>query len=578
MQKTKYTDLYLDNFPTGNYRLVWYNNIHHFKNSTQDYHITLVFKNLDTDEIKIIYKNIKEVPALSLGAIIRDQKLTKETTGDQYQLLFDFPKHSQTTKTRFELSSFYANEPYFSFDNNDVASANGNKYNLSFHSSSQRFFEYKDIYGQIVLFPTYVIAQYFYFRSASMIAQVMAHTLQDNNHIKGLYKRCTCDSDGNATIVLNPGAANNDGPEIYRFATDDYAFMMFNRIYLDLTNSNKAIQNRLQEKGIESQHNTGVLNAFLPFYGTAMMTIRAEKLSDNRLLVLEILEEESNYPFKTLSILREHKQFNSRLIQMGKIQNRLKAKVTEHLNNKRPDQKFDDVTVHAVKKKDGRIDLSDKEIIYGTLESDEEAESYKVIELTNEKVDLASEQATYNGDTNTAQGNTKISTEDFSTNKEPPPLLDDFLYMLQLASKQNPTFSYITSEYTNLPQKPENDKSKKKWLRAFLADNATSRQYIVATVEYLSLDVCVIDIARDSRMEGLSVLIFRMKDRSIISENTIKTILTDIVKENGSWFSKIAKESYVFSTMKHPSSNSDKELKDWSDLLIKKIEGLISND
>lgn len=583
MATTNYSALHLDNFPAGKHAVLWFNHVSHFRKTSQDYHIALVLKNLATGELQINYRNLKEIPALSLGAIIDNQQLSHETIGKHYSILLSIPKHTASTKMRQQKQEFFLQQPYFSFEGNETIMTEEKTYKLLDRSKEQGFLEYQDENGRNIFFPAYVVAQYYYFRSASMIAQVMAYTLKDNNRIKGLYKNCSCDDVGNASIILHPGAANKDAPEIFRFAMSDYASMMFHRIYSDLAKSSQLIKERLEKYNISSTHNTGVLSAFFPFHGLSVMRIRGEELADGSILALEILEENSPYPFENLTVFREHKKYNERLLQMGKIQKKLSAKITEHLNSKRPDQHFDDVTVMATKKQDGRLDLANKDIEYQIIKLNEEAESFKTVEKTRDKTDLASDMASYNGDQHTAQANvqSKIdpsTPEPNDDNKDDDdehkdrPGLDDFFYMLQITTDSKPSFSYIVERYEDLPKKPVGARSKKKWLRAYLANNTTSRRYAAVRVEYNGRNVLVIDVERDSRVEGLSVIIIAMTDNSPIQEKIVHDILVDLVKENSSWLHNLTIPGLINKTIKHPTTISENLLKKWSKRLLKTIE------
>lgn len=588
MTTTNYSALHLDNFPAGKHTILWYNHINHFRKTSQDYHIALVLKNLETGELQINYRNLKEIPALSLGAIVENQRLSHETIGKHYSLLLSIPQHSASTKMRQQKQEFFLQQPYFSFEGNETIMTDERTYKLLDRSKEQGFLEYQDESGRNILFPAYVVAQYYYYRSASMIAQVMAYTLKDNNRVKGLYKNCSCDDAGNASIILHPGAANKDAPEIFRFAISDYASMMFHRIYSDLAKSSQMIKERLEKHHISSTHNTGVLSAFFPFHGLSVMRIRGEELADGSILALEIIEENSPYPFENLTVFREHKKYNERLLQMGKIQKKLSAKITEHLNSKRPDQQFDDVTVMATKKQDGRLDLANKDIEYQIIKLNEEAESFKTVDKTSDEADLASDMASYNGDQNTAQANVQIkidpskpeSDEENEEDEEQKdrPGLDDFFYMLQITTDSTPSFSYIVEQYENLPKKPKGDRSKKKWLSAYLADNTTSRRYAAAQIQYNGRNVFVIDVERDSRVEGLSVIIIAMSDNSPIQEKTIYDIMVDLVKENSSWLHNITIPGLIHKTIIHPSNNAEDSIKNWSNRLLNAIKTIDNHD
>ena len=71
-----YSELKIDTLPTGEYSVVWYNNINQYPSKQRDYYVKLILQNLSTQELKIIDRNIKEIPALALGSIFRDKQLS----------------------------------------------------------------------------------------------------------------------------------------------------------------------------------------------------------------------------------------------------------------------------------------------------------------------------------------------------------------------------------------------------------------------------------------------------------------------------------------------------------------------
>jgi len=565
-----YSNLTLDGIPNGNYELIWYNNINRYKNQSQDYFISFVIRNLDTKNLEIIYRNIKEIPAIPLGSIIENKRFTGKVIGEEYTRVINIPEHNEYTRIKQQGISVYTSEIYFNYQEQHTISTNNKTYKLLDRSQEQTLLEYKDIDGNIILFPSYVIAQYFYCRTASMIKQLMASNLKYSDAIKGLYKDTTIDEEGNATITLLPGAKGTDGAEIFRFAKQQYANNMFHRVYQDLAASSQKIKTALKKKNFTPQYNTAVLSAFFPFYGSTHIRFRGKILSDNRILVLEIIAEDSNYPFESLTIYREHKKFNDKLVQIGKVQNKFKAKVTEFMSNKNPNHSYEDVEVKSKPREDGRIGLRDKEIDYKSLDVDEEAESYKTAEKVDQSVDISSNEAEYSGNLETAQANTETGAteepDDWHTTERPG--LEDFLLMLQEAQIINDDFEYTVNDQLMCPQKPSNDRSRKKWLKALMSDNQTPRAYSYTNVELNNRYACVIDVERDSRVEGLSVLIIAMHDNTPISDSLIEKIMTDFVRESGTWLKKITPNSFNYKKIKHPANITEESIRKWATRLL----------
>lgn len=570
----KYSDFTIGNLPEGKYIIVWYGNINQFKNSSQDYFITYIIRNIYTGEVKVIYRNVKEAPAISLGSIINNKKITGATIGEEFTRLINVPQHNDFTVIKTQNKSFYENEKYFSFSNNNIMLDTKKSYKLLDRSREQTLLEYRDEDGVKILFPSYVIAQYYYFRTASMVRQVMASNLAKHTAIEGLYKDISIDVDGNGRIVLTNNAKGTDGADIFRFVMSEYANKMFHRVQHDLVKSSQKIKDIYKGIGIESSYNTGVLNAFFPFSGAMIIRFRGIRLSDGSILAQQIISEDSNYPFETLTILREHKEFNDKLVQLGRVHNKLQAKIKKFFSQKSPNSSFESVAVKSEVREDGRLGLRDKDIMYGTLNVDEKVENSTIVENVDHEVEVNSREAEYSGDMETTHAYIEtgaIVNPDEWEEKERPGL-ESFIYMLQKAQEEDSSFEYNVDDQLMLPQKPISDESRKKWLKALMSDNITPRAYACAHIEYNEKHICVIDIERDSRVEGLSVLIIAMNNNTPISETLINRILVDFVKESGSWLKDITADIFKYTTIKHPIDITDELIEKWAKRLLKAIK------
>ena len=299
-----YSELKIDTLPTGEYSVVWYNNINQYPSKQRDYYVKLILQNLSTQELKIIDRNIKEIPALALGSIFRDKQLSGDRIGIYFDFTFNVQKPQNTSSIASEL--FNIPDSYFGKLNTQIPLSDGHIYNAAFHSKNQQGIHISSN-GKTVFFPAYVITQYFYFRSASMIKQIMSEDSKYQDAVHGLYKTIEIDAGGHAKITLNPGASTDDAPEIVRFSReiDPYANKLFHQIQNDLIASHLKNKTFYEQKGWPYKFNTSILKAFFPFTGNVDMTLRGIELDENYYLALEIIEENSVYPFETLTIFRE---------------------------------------------------------------------------------------------------------------------------------------------------------------------------------------------------------------------------------------------------------------------------------
>lgn len=572
----KYSDFTIDSLPDGKHVVVWYNNIYHFNVMTQDYFMVFVIKDLETDEFRIAYRNIKESTDISLGSIIYNKRVINKSMGEEFTSVFDIPMHNKAFNLKRENLEFFKNESFFSLPDNIQLKTH--IYNLAKRSCEQKFVEYKDVDGNVILFPSYVIAQYYYYRSSSMTKQVMAKYTTNETALKGLYKSFNRDKDGNASIVLKPNASGRDGAEIFRFAVDGYAGYNFQRVYLDLVKSKREIDAALKRMDIEPMQNTAALSALFPFHGPAYIRYRGVKLSDGRILALAILAEDSKYPFESLTVYRQSKKIGASLVQIGRIEGTLDSRISGKITGEIPSGIFTPVDIFSEPKEDGRIDLKDKKVNYEVLSSDEEIEEIQTTKSVDFETDLSFTEAESSGDIETAQAQTETDVFDKPEgwDEKERPNLEAFLVMLQIAQKKSEekglAFKYFVNDEQMLPQKPRSDKSRKKWPKSLLIDNATPRAYSCAYIKYDGKNSCVIDVERDDRVKGLSVLVLTMNNNAPVSEGLINNILLDFVQENGSWLQNVNVDNFRKKNINHPESIDKDSVDSWADRLLKSIE------
>jgi len=570
------SDFTIDSLPDGEHLVVWFNNVNHFKIKTQDYFIIFVIKDLQTGEHRIVYRNVKESPEISLGSIIYNKRVTNKVIGEEFTSIINIPRHEESYRMGKENIKFYEDEEYFSLPN--TITLTEHKYNLLRRSHEQNISLYSDSEGNTILFPSYVIAQYYYYRSSSMTKQVMAQYTTNEDALKGLYKSINRDKDGNASIVLKPNASGRDGAEIFRFALDEYAYYNFHNIYKDLARSKAEIKAIFKKREIPYTHNTAALSALFPFHDVIYMRYRGVKLSDGRILALEILAEDSKYPFQTLTIYRQAKRLGAKPVKIGQIQGTLDSEISESINDKIPSNIFTPVEMYSEPKEDGRIDLKTKEIFHDMLSSYEEVDEITTTDKVNYETDVSFTESESNGDIGTAQAEieTDIYDKPDGWDKKERPGLEAFLVMLGIAQSKATIkgikFDYYVNDEEMLPQKPKYEKSRKKWSKSLLIDDKSPRAYSCAYIEYAGKNVCVIDVERDSRVKGLSILILAMNNNVRVSEGLIKMVLVDFVKESGSWLQNIEADNFKKRNINHPDSISEASIGGWAKRLLNSID------
>jgi hypothetical protein len=123
-----------------------------------------------------------------------------------------------------------------------------------------------------------------------------------------------------------------------------------------------------------------------------------------------------------------------------------------------------------------------------------------------------------------------------------------------------------------LPQKPGSDKSRNQWAKSLLVDDKTPRAYSCAFIQYDGKQICAIDVERDHRVKGLSVLIMKMNNNTQVSDSLIKNILLNFVKEKGSWLQGVNTTNFKNKRLIHPDNLADDSIKNWARRFLTSID------
>lgn len=565
MHRINYNELLVENFPDGEYSIDWYTNVNKHIGYTRDYFIQFILRDLTTNALKTIERNIKEIPLIALGGIIKNKKITPEKVGELYNFYMSVTDPQVTKKLPHHFFAGY--NPYFKGFDTKIHTNKKYLYNIRFHSSEQRGIELKKD-GCSVFFPAYIIAQYFYFRSAALIRQIMSATHQYGDAVKGLYKKIAFYSSGDAAILLMPGVSPEDAPEIFRFAVDVYANKFFNQIYRDLVNSNMrhAAINNAEKWAMP--HNTAILECFFPVNADIDITFRGVKLSEDYYLALEIIQENSYFPFENLTIFTEHPQNKKRLITVGRVKKKVRIKkLTKQVTRLTPNSKLEDIRVSNGIQTDGRLDLTEKNIFNEKIFFESNPRDVIIFTNTDRGINLNSNESDSSGDEITAQMNPFYGQNEGITRVISD--LDNFKQMLLIASVNYDNFSYQLSQ--DLPF-PQNDVNGRKCVRSYLKDDITVRAYVTASINYNGEEYTIIEIEKDDRILYAPSLILQMKDNKRVPEALILAILQSYASKNRKWLSNIIPTDYNYTTLIHLDENKKDWMNDWSKRLVDAFE------
>lgn len=370
-------------------------------------------------------------------------------------------------------------------------------------------------------------------------------------------------------IVLTQNANTNDAENIYRFATNQYAFNSWHQIRRNLTASAISIKEQKETKGFTSTGNEMKLNVDFPVNEIIDMHVRVKELPDGSLLVLKILEEDTSYDFERLFIKIERKDRPDEpagVINKEKIdKENLSGKITDNT----PFTGRDTVDIEVkLEDREKKLGLEGKEIIRTVVKVDSDEDITTDGEESEDKdVDLSSEDAENGGDDNTASSNTNAEDDDEDKQEEDDTdylTLEDFKSMLFSCAQENKEFNYTILVDVYLPQKPKEDKDKRrKWRKAKLVDDKTKRKYLGINITYKKKNLTIIEIQRDTLVKGLSSLIIFNKDNETFDEELISLIGKNFVYENGRWLKGFRVLSFKKNFLGHPKGENRDSLKDW---------------
>lgn len=556
------TDLVFKNLPEDKeVILVAHGDIYQFDSN---FYINGIFKENYSNEYSMSFLPLKILSAYPLGMIFKNQKIIdinkvsriKETTIKLEKRIYK----SITAKELPVLSKYIDRIPDtidgYNFQNKII--------------KNQNYLTVKDNNEQTIIFPHYEIARWFYFRSSSMTRQVLSC------YLEGLFKsyKYYNQDKSDAEIILKYGASNADVSEIFRFAADEYANIMFHNISIDLSSNYKNI------KGYKDFNRKMKLQVNFPIYGDINFKLRGFYLDKNTFYVYQILEENSLYPYTNLYAFREVKpRDKSKPVPFAKIKknvptdeglNPIVTNIVPSPENEILEIEKDNYLLYELRK-----DLENKRIKFLTIIDDDpsEIELEKQFVISGVDINLSLNNNDLNGDENTAKLNiiNTIKENETGTSRESKKL-DLFKEMIINCSKECKNFSFIFYEEQLIPLKPDSDKSRSQYKKAKLKDETTRRKYMFVNINYKNIDYCIVEIEKDKLLDKLSTLIIRRVDKSIIEPNIVQDIVKGFVKDNGVWFKNYKNESIINIYLNHPDFDNKDSIKNWTTRLIQKLD------
>lgn len=96
---------------------------------------------------------------------------------------------------------------------------------------------------------------------------------------------------------MKHGGSNGDASEVFRFAKDEFANIMFKNFSLDLA-ANKSKYSEY------NNYDTTKIKANFPVYGNLNLKIKGFPIDEKSIFIYQFVEEDSSYPFDELNVYR----------------------------------------------------------------------------------------------------------------------------------------------------------------------------------------------------------------------------------------------------------------------------------
>jgi len=520
------SQLALKNLPSDKkLRYIMHGNIYQFES---DFYINGIFMDDKDKNYYLSLLPLKGLSAFPLGSIFEGMKVTSENV---LRNIIDVKITLNMKLTGFnQIKNINLLKDKFSRIPDEISGYSGQSKAIL----NQLVATYKDkISGKVLYIPHYEIARWYYIRSSSLCRQVLSGNLE------GLYYEAKYldHYKKEAEIIMKHGSSNGDSPEIFRFAKNDFANIMFHNFSLDLV-ANKSKYNNSKD------YDTTKIRANFPIYGELNLKIRGFSIGENAIFVYQFIEEDSPYPFDSLDVYRYGPNKKKEKEAVIKKKSPIKSEIGNQIDENTPSSEYENqTTVNDIVPNALRKGLERKSIKYKPMldpsEDNESITEYK-FQVSGIDLDLSLSDASESGDKNlvhTSLVNKTIDKDEkFVKRENNLTLFKQMIFKIIDVDlkKDNLGVGVNIIQHANLPRKPNEDKSRKKWLLAFLSDDQTPRQYMIAKIVMDKQIFYVVEIEKEFESEKIATHIFYIKHADI-HNGTMYKILKNYVENNGSW-------------------------------------------
>lgn len=433
--------------------------------------------------------------------------------------------------------------------------------------------------SQEIIFPCFVIGAAYYFLSASMRIQLLSQ------NIEGLYYPGSIkinEQVREASIKLKNNASDEDAADIVRFATDTNA----RKHWEDIVNNLRKTQFK------QPKHEQFVSIPFIADFPTAEeleIKARVKRFKDpssgkEKILVLEMLEENSSFQFDHLTIYRDDKE--PRRIDVTKRARSVRTSNT--ITRRIPTTELAAVVIentHLVINPNKEEMIIIKEYVVGR---GKEMISVPVVTGGIGSADLSLALAERDGDPDVRHGSVrgvlpkKNEEKDENEGKEEKDIrikdcftLQDFQEMVALFTAENAEVHNLQIHGPYLMPVNATSGTKGTLKEYYDKKHTRRRMFLYVTFAYKGKDACIIEIDQNGLSGGSSTYGLVSDDgnyaytkelvdemlKLYVSNKTIKSIEADF-----------SEKGLRFVHKKHPVGKGEKDYKAWRERLLERIK------
>lgn len=522
------------------YKLLWATDLHYLPGHCS---ISLLFKNIEGN----FYITDSIPPELlsycTVGSFFKEGKKLENVspTGDTLRFTI-----SSTANNRIVLAKDAITDAEYSLTFPTTGDNATFLFNITEFCQHQHCLVFQNE-GLKIVIPSFVIGGTYYFKSTSMREQVFSQKLE------GLYEWIRIDPETkHAEILLKPGASDHDASDIVRFAKNGFARNRWNMI-----------MNNIRKKN--GQYNP--LQVDFPVEQDLSILARGN-LSDNpeggkTFVVFEIQEENSGFPFDTISLLRRRYDSSGRDLMTISASD---SKNSDRMTHSSPSAR----EIQKILKERVRISNPNEKAIVKTkayIEPDPRGKrEYLVVGIQREdEVDLSAQR-----EKNSAK---KISKAKIERNPEETVVgyetsLDEFIKMAsELKGMEEITdWSYSEQLVWQKPRHKGKKRLSQKKSYDGTGDNRRRCGYI--SFQYRGKQVCLVEIDQKILLNGCSTFVLSSAQHEAAKEadKVVKWYVEAVTQEKMA--TRLARLGVAFQVKHHPSSNSEADRSSWISRLI----------